>query len=201
MRRVRGVIRRSSKGLGLSAAFVREMADSRDPAERDAVRRVLLGSPVEAAFSGLMEGRGASGELLRFVAALAKVSAAEASRGAEKLSSLFDRWTLLKEKSEVERKVMSFRGLVVSLVAGVVVGMLASLAPVISGFQISLAATPQAAPAFSPYEGAALLVPSASCLGLFLSPQRPYLNVAVALAAFAGVVYFMGPLASFSLAT
>ena len=59
---------------------------------------------------------------------------------------------------------------------------------------------PAAAPSgFSPYEGAIFLLPSALCLGLFLSPRRPYLNVVVSLTAFAGVVYFMGPLASFSL--
>ena len=43
------------------------------------------------------------------------------------------------------------------------------------------------------------LLPSALCLGLFLSPDRPYVNVAISLLAFAGVVYFLGPLTSFSL--
>jgi len=78
------------------------------------------------------------------------------------------------------------------------VGMLSSLAPVISNFQISLGTAPRAASGFSPYEGAVFLLPSALCLGLFLSPHRPYLNVLVSLAAFAGVVYFFGPFASLS---
>jgi hypothetical protein len=97
----------------------------------------------------------------------------------------------------MERKVMQFRGLIVSTVSGVVVGMLSTLAPVISNFQISLGTTPPPAPGFSPYEGAAFLLPSAIALGLYLSPRRPYANVAVSLAAFAGVVYLLGPFASF----
>lgn len=199
MRKLRAVLKRSSSGLGLAAAFVRVFSASKDGAERDAVRGILLGMPVERALAGLMEDNGSSGELLRFVATLARISSSDASRGAEKLSSMFDRWTLLKEKRAMERKVMAFRGLIVSVVAGVVVGMLSTLAPVISGFQIALGTVPQAASGFSPYEGAVFLLPSALCLGLFLSPQRPYVNVAVSLAAFAGVVFFLGPLASFSL--
>ena len=98
-------------------------------------------------------------------------------------------------------KVMQFRGMIVSTVAGVVVGMLSTLAPVISNFQISLGTSPiSPSPAFSPYEGAAFLLPSAIALGLFLSPGRPYLNVIVSVAAFVGVVYFLGPFASFSVA-
>jgi hypothetical protein len=72
------------------------------------------------------------------------------------------------------------------------------LAPIISNFQISLGTTPPQPSGFSPYEGAAFLVPSAIALGLYLSPRRPYLNAAVSLAAFAGVVYFLTPFASFS---
>jgi len=199
MRRLRTVLKRSSRGLGLAAAFVGVFSGSKDNAERDAVKRILLGTPVERALAGLMKDSGSSGELLRFVATLARISALEASRGAEKLSSMFDRWTLLKERRAMERKVMAFRGTIVSVVAGVVVGMLSTLAPVISSFQITLGTAPQAAAGFSPYEGAVFLLPSALCLGLFLSPQRPYVNVVVSFAAFAGVVYFLGPLASFSL--
>jgi len=198
MRRLRAVLKRSSRGLGFAASFVGVFSRSKDEAERDAVKRILLGTPVQMAIQGLIAETSSSGELLRFMAALARISSLEASRGAEKLSSMFDRWTLLKEKKTMERRVMEFRGLIVSTVAGVVVGMLSTLAPVISSFQISLVAAPQTAPGFSPYEGAVFLLPSAICLGLFLSPQRPYLNVAVSLAAFAGVVYFLGPLASFS---
>jgi hypothetical protein len=197
MRRLRMVLKRSSGGLGLAAAFVGVFSVSKDSAERDAVKRILLGMPVEGALAGLM-GSGSSGELLRFIATLARVSSAEASRGAEKLSSMFDRWTLLKEKRAMEKRVMAFRGLIVSVVAGVVVGMLSTLAPVISTFQITLGTAPQAPSTLSPYEGAVFLLPAALCLGLFLSP-KPYVNVAVSLLAFVGVVYFLGPFASFRL--
>ena len=156
MRKLRAVLKRSSRGLGLAAAFVGVFSGSKDGAERDAVKRILLGTPVETAFAGLVKDSGSSGELLQFIATLAKVSSAEASRGAEKLSSMFDRWTLLKEKRAMEKKVMAFRGLIVSVVAGVVVGMLSTLAPVLSTFQITLGTTAQAGSSFSPYEGAGL---------------------------------------------
>jgi len=199
MRRLRAVFKSSSRGLGLAASFVGVFSGSKDIWERDAVKKILLGTPIELAFAGLLKETGSSGELLRFIATLAKISSSEASRGAEKLSSMFDRWTLLKEKRAMEKKVMAFRGLIVSVVAGVVVGMLSTIAPVISSFQLTLAASAQARSGFSPYEGAVFLLPSAVCLGLYLSPERPYVNVAVSLAAFAGVVYFLGPLASFSI--
>lgn len=200
MRRLRTVLKRSSRGLGFAASFVRVFSSSREGAEREAVKRILLGTPAEQAFAGLVSEKSSSGELLRFIAALARVNSVEASKGAEKLSSMFDRWTLLKERRAMEQKVMRFRGLIVSTVAGVVVGMLSTLAPVISNFQISLGAPPQPAAGFSPYEGAVFLLPSALCLGFFLTPDRPYLNAITALAAFAGVVYFLGPLASFGIA-
>jgi hypothetical protein len=201
MRRLRAVLKRSSRGLGFAASFVGVFSTSKDREEQDAVRRIFLGIPVELAFAGLISEKSSSGELLRFIAALARVNSSEASKGAEKLSSTFDRWTMLKEKRAMEGKVMRFRGLIVSTVAGVVVGMLSTLAPVISNFQISLGTSPPAPSGFffSPYEGGIFLLPSALCLGFFLSPQRPYLNAAISLAAFAGVVYFLGPLASFNI--
>jgi hypothetical protein len=199
MRRLRAVLKRSSTGLGIAASFVRVFSSSRNPQEREAVRSVLLGVPVEKAFEPLAGGDG-SGELLGFITSLASVSLAEASRGAERLSSLFERWTLIRERRAMEKKVMTFRGILVSAVAGVVVGMLSTLAPVIAGFQLTLGGGVQPVRAFDPFEGALILLPSAVCLGLYLTPQRPYANVAVALASFAAVVYFLGPLASFSLA-
>jgi len=199
MRRLRAVLRRSSRGQGLAASFVGVFSGSKDEGERDAVKKILLGTPIESAFAGLMKEARSSGELLRFIAVVARISSSEASRGAERLSSMFDRWTMLRERRAMEKKVMAFRGLIVSVVAGVVVGMLSTLAPVISSFQITLGASTQATSGFSPYDGAAFLLPSALCLGLYLSPQRPYVNVLVSLAAFLGVVYFLGPLASFSI--
>jgi hypothetical protein len=198
MRKLRAVLKSSSRGLGLASSFVGVFSESRKSEERDAVKRILLGDPVESAFAGVFSESSSSGELLRFIASLARIDSLEASRVAEKLSPMFDRWTLLRERRAMERRVMQFRGFIVSAVAGVVVGMLATLAPVISNFQISLGTTPPAPAGFSPYEGAIFLVPSAISLGVYLSPRRPYLNVAVSLVAFAGVVYFLGPFASFS---
>lgn len=200
MRSIRSVLKRSSLGLGLGASFVRVFSSSDDGRERDAVKKVLLGIPVEKALGGLAGEGTSSGHLLRFVLTLARVSSSEASRGAEKLSSMFDRWTMLRERRTMERRVMAFRGTIVSAVCGVVVGMLSTLAPVLSGFQLALG-TPIPHPvSFSPYEGAVFLLPSALALGTFLSPKRPYVDALVSLAAFAGVAYLLGPMASFSLA-
>lgn len=200
MRKLRAVLKASSRGRGLAASFVDVFSESRVEREREAVKRILLGTPIETAFSGLVSESGASGELLRFIGLLGRINSAEASRGAERLSSMFERWSLLKEKRTMERKVMQFRGMIVSTVAGVVVGMLSTLAPIVSNFQISLSSVAPVTPTFSPWEGGVLLFPSALALGFFLSPERPYFNVAASLAAFAGVVYFLGPLASFNLA-
>ena len=181
----------------MAASFVGVFSSSRKPREKEAARAILLGTPIEAALGSVVSADSASGELLRFVASLARVNSLEASRSAERLSPILDRWTLIRERRAMERKVMEFRGLLVSTVAGIVVGMLSTLAPVISSFQITLAGT-QPPSGFSPIVGAAFLVPSAVCLGVYLSPGRPYLNAFVSLLAYAGVVYFLGPLASFS---
>jgi hypothetical protein len=200
MRRLRVVFKRSSSGLGLSSSFVSVFSSSDARPERDAVRRILLGIPVHAALAGLVDSHTSSGDLLRFVGSLAQISAREASKGAERISFMLDRWTMIKERREMERRVMAFRGLVVSLVSGVVVGMLATLAPALAGFSIALSAAPRGASGFSPYEGVLFLIPSATCLGFYLSPGRPYLNLAASLVAFLSVVYLLGPLMSFSLA-
>jgi C4-dicarboxylate transporter len=203
MRRLRRVLKRSSAGLGLAASFVSVFSSSRDRTECEAVRRILLGTPVEEALDGLVSVSASSGELVRFIAALARFNSLEASKGAQKLSAMFDRWTLLRERRSMEMKVMRFRGLIVSAVAGVVVGMLSTLGPVISSFHISLsaAATIPATPGvfLTPYEGGLFLLPSSICLGVYLSPERPYVNAIISLLAFAGVVYFLGPLTTFSL--
>jgi hypothetical protein len=199
MRRLRAVFKRSSQGSGIAASFVTIFSHSRHPRERESVRRILLGSPVGPAFAGLMSEAGAASDLLKFIAAQSKMSASEASHGAERLSSLFERWASLNEKRDLEKKVMEFRGLVICTVAGVVVGMLSSLAPLVSNFKLSFGATAQVASGFVPYEGAVFLIPSALCLGFFFSSRRPYLFVGLSLAAFLGVVYFFGPTASVGL--
>ena len=54
MRRLRTVLKRSSKGLGLAASFVGVFSSSRERAERDPVKKILLGTPVELALAGLI---------------------------------------------------------------------------------------------------------------------------------------------------
>ena len=80
MRRLRTALKRSSKGQGLAAALVAVFVESKDKGERDAARRILLGSPVDMAVSGLAGEGSPAGELLRFVSILARTSSTEASR-------------------------------------------------------------------------------------------------------------------------
>lgn len=199
---LRTVLRRSSKGLGVAASFVGAFVVSKDKKAMEAVRRTLLGTPLEQSMAGLAAEWGEAGDLLKFVVTQSRVNAVEASKSAERLSTLFERWAHLKEKRAMEMKVMEFRGLIVSTVAGVVVGMLSSLAPFVASFQVTLTGTgtgTSPALGFSPYEGGIFLLPSAVFLGLYLSPGRPYLHVLLSLAAFLVVTYFLGPLTTFSL--
>ena len=197
---LRTVLRRSARGMGVAASFVGAFLESEDEKARDAVRRTLLGTPLEQSIGGLAADWGEAGDLLRFVVTQSRVDAVEASRSAERLSALFERWAHLKERRAMEMKVMEFRGLIVSAVAGVVVGMLSTLAPFVASFQATLTLTGAVpTPSYSPYEGGLFLLPSAVFLGLYLSPRRPYLHVALSLAAFGAVTYFLGPLTEFGL--
>ncbi len=197
IRCVRTALRRSSWGLGVAASLVAALAQKRDRRVRGAVRSVLLGVPIERAFSKLMSSQETGGELLSFLVTQAKMDSALAARDAAQLSSLFERWAILRERREMEERVMGFRGAVVSVVAGVVVGMISCLAPLLSSFQSAFSAAADA-PSFSPYEGVVLLLPAAISLGFYLSPRRPYLDCALSATSFFLVVYFLSPLTSFT---
>ena len=51
MRKLRTVLRQSSRGLGFAASFVGVFSSSKDAREKGSVTRILLGTPAEQAFS------------------------------------------------------------------------------------------------------------------------------------------------------
>jgi hypothetical protein len=131
-----------------------------------------------------------------YVVEQARVDATEASRRADKLTTLFEHWIWMTRQRSMEQKIMETRSIMVSAILGGVTAMVSSLAPVLTTFQLSLGdsqATPTAS-AYSPYLGILFVVPAASFLGVFFSRRRAYLNVLAASAAYLVVAYFFGPL-------
>lgn len=194
MGRLKQVLRYSSHGRGIAASIVETFAESQKEDEKQMVRRILLGCPVEESLSPLASKNGQTGELLQYVVEQAKVNAAEASRRAEDLASLFERWIWMKHQRAIDQKILETRSIMVSGILGGVTAMISSLAPVLSSFQISLTSPPATALTYSPYLGIIFVLPGASFLGVFFSRRRAFLNVAVAALAYLLVSYFFGPL-------
>jgi hypothetical protein len=200
MGRLRQVLRLSSQGKGVAASVVETFMESDRPGERDMVRKIALGHPVRESVRSLTPGKKSAetytSDLMLFVVEQAKVDAAEASRRADRLTALFEHWIWMTRQRGIEQKVLETRSVMVSAILGGVTAMVACLAPVLSGFQLSLteAQTAQAVPAYSPYLGILFVLPAASFLGIFFSRRRAYLNVLAASGAYLMVAYFFGPL-------
>jgi len=194
MERLKRVLRLSSHGKGIAASMVETFADSDREGERELVRKILLGCPIEECVASLTSESKDTGDLLLYVVDQAKVNAAEASRKAEKLTSLFEHWIWMKRQRALDQKILETRSIMVSGILGGVTAMISSMAPILSSFQLSLSSPPAAPPGFSPYLGMLFVLPGASFLGIFFSRKRAYLNVAVATLAYLLVSYFFGPL-------
>ena len=200
MAKLRQVLRLTARGRGVAAAIVETFQGSRVDGEREMVRRILMGHPVGDAMERLgSEGKGPDAytrELALFVVEQASVDAAEASRRAERLSTLFEHWIWMKRQRGTDQKILETRSIMVSGILGGVTAMVSCLAPVLANFQINLESPPSTAPAtfYSPYLGLLFVLPAASFLGFFFSRRRAYFNVTVAVAAYLAVIYFFGPL-------
>lgn len=200
MERLRQVLRLSSRGKGVAASVVETFRESGRRGEMEMVRGILLGHPVGEAMRSLESDRKGGDtytrDLMLYVVEQAKVDAAEASKRADKLTTLFEHWIWMKRQRAMEQKVMETRSIIVSAILGGVTAMVSSLAPVLSTFQLSLSETQPYAPAsaYSPYWGILFVLPAASFLGLFFSARRAYLNVLAAGLAYLVVTYFFGPL-------
>jgi len=194
MGKLRQVLRLSAHGKGIAASIVETFGESKIEEEREMVRQILLGNPVEQSVANRLSRNDPSRDILLYVVNQAKVDAVEASRRADKLTSLFEHWVWMKKQRIVEQKIMETRSIMVSTILGGVTAMIAALAPVLASFQLTLTASPPPAPAASSYLGILFVIPAASFLGIFFSPKRAYLNVIVSTAAYLLVTYFFTPL-------
>jgi len=195
MGKLRQVLRLAAHGKGIAASLVETFRDSRVAEEREMARRILLGSPAEISATNLIAKNDLSRDALLYVINQAKVNAVEASRRADRLTSLFEHWVWMKQQRAVDQKIMETRSILVSAILGGVTGMISTLAPILASFQLALGTQP---PTPSPsYLGILFVVPASVFLGVFFSPRRAYLNLIVSILSFFLVVYFFSPLVAF----
>jgi hypothetical protein len=192
MVKLREVLRLAARGKGIAASIVETFRESPAEEESDMVRRILLGNPVERSTADLISRNDHSRDVLLYVVNQAKADAVEASRRADKLTSLFEHWVWMKQQRIVEQRIMETRSIMVSAILGGVTAMISALAPVLSTFQLTLGSQPM--PTNPSYLGVLFVVPAALFLGFFFSPRRAYLNLIVSVAAFGLVSYFFAPL-------
>ncbi len=192
MVKLRQVLRLSARGKGIAASIVETFRGSPVEEESEMVRRILLGNPVERAAADLISRNDHSRDVLLYVVNQAKADAVEASRRADRLTSLFEHWVWMKQQRIVEQRIMETRSIMVSAILGGVTAMISSLAPVLSTFQLTFGSpTPPPSPS---YLGILFVAPAALSLGFFFSPRRAYLNLLVSVTAFGLVSYFFTPL-------
>jgi len=192
MGKLRQVLRLASQGKGIAASIVETFRGSRAAGESEMVRRILLGNPVDVAVKEVISGSDRTREILLYVVNQAKVDAVEASKRADRLTTLFEHWVWMKQQRVVEQKIMETRSIMVSAILGGVTAMISALAPVLASFQLTLGTQPP--PATPSYLGALFVVPAAAFLGFFFSPRRAYINLVVAAAAYGLVAYYFTPL-------
>jgi len=192
MSRLRQVLRLSAQGKGIAASLVETFSGSGADEERELVRQILLGVPVERAVANLASESDQSHDVLLYVVNQAKVNAVEASKRADRLTTLFEHWVWMKKQRMVDQKIMETRSIMVSVILGAVTAMISTLAPVLASFQLTLGSQPPS-PAPS-YLGILFVIPASSFLGFFFSPKRAYVNLIVSVAAYLIVTYLFAPL-------
>jgi hypothetical protein len=193
IQKLRLILSDSVNGRGIAASMVAAFKDSDEKLEKKVARMILLGIPVERSVKSMLEAKGESHDLLRYIVTEAKVNLLEASKNAEKLSSLFERWVKLKRVRMMEQNVMEMRGHIVSVILGAVVSLLSSLAPVISTFQQFLTNNVRSSELF-PYLGISLTLISSVFLGFYLSPRRAYIDPILAFVSYLLSLILIGPL-------
>jgi hypothetical protein len=192
MGKLRQVLRMSAHGRGIAASIVETFCDSRVEDEREMVRQILLGNPVDESAARLVSSNDHSRDILAYVVDQAKVNAVEASRRADRLTSLFEHWVWMRQQRMVEQRIMETRSIMVSAILGAVTAMISALAPVLASFQLTLGEQPH--PSSPSYLGILFVIPAALFLGIFFSPRRAFLNLVVSAAAYMLVAHFFTPL-------
>jgi hypothetical protein len=200
--KIRQILRLAAHGRGVAASIVETLSTSTQAEDKDVARMILLGSPVRSAIHALTRKSGPKGrstsrpvastatEILLYLVVQAHVNAVEASRRADNLSALFERWLRSRQQRSAEQAIMEMRSVLVSGVLGGVTAMISSLAPILSTFQVQITTQPTHTATYSPYLGVSFVLPAAAFLGLFFSPRRAYVNVIVASIAYILATYF-----------
>jgi hypothetical protein len=196
--RLKIALRQATQGRGIGAAVVEVFRRSKEQGEYEAARQILLGIPVRESVSPMAtNNREAGFDLLRYIVFEARVNSVEAGRKAEKLTSYFERWAEMKQKRSLEQKAMEVRAHMISAILGAVLAMISSLAPILASFQFL--ATPGPTPPSSlPYFGFAFTVTSASFLGMFSAPRRPYVEPLISSLTYVVTYFLIAPLVVFS---
>ena len=196
--RLKIALRHATQGRGIGAAVVEVFRRSKDRGEYEAARKMLLGIPVKESVSPMTTSNREPGfDLLRYIVFEARVNSIEAGKKAEKLTSYFERWAEMKHKRSLEEKAMEVRAHMISAILGAVLAMISSLAPILASFQFL--ATPHPTPSSSlPYFGFAFSLASASFLGMFAAPRRPYVEPLISSLAYVVMFYLIAPLVVFS---
>lgn len=200
MDRLRAVMKLSSRGRGMGASLVETFGESDSEEEQKVVRSILLGHPVDESTAELLKTGGHARDLLSFLVQQAKINASEASRRADRLASLFEHWVRAQQARIVDQRILETRSIMVSAILGGVTAMVATIAPVLSSFQLTLSADGTAALAagtaigYAQYLGLFFVVPGSFFLGLFFSPRRALLNVAISCTAYLFAAYLFAPL-------
>jgi hypothetical protein len=190
--------------------------DSKEPDEQEMVRSILSGHPVAVAVQSLRSSS-VIDDLLRFVVGnAASTDARGASKRADSLVSMFERWVRTRRMMKEVQGVLQFRTIIISVAMGIICAMLSTLAPLfasihfLSGLSFSgafglnstgtstttsiLPTVISAAPGLTVYYGLLFVLPSSYALGAYFSPHRGYIGVVFALLSYSVVVSVFAPL-------
>ena len=192
---LRRTLEATAQGMGIARALA-EGLRSASPAGVGVARLVLLGYPLRVSMAPLADGGSDEVAMLAsLIVSATKSSALTVGRSGEVLEMILERWVKAKEGRRLEQRILRFRGLVTSGVAGAVVAMLASLGPMVGNLSLATGASSPAAGLLLP--GAAVMAGvSSAMLGLFMSGRGFVANVAVSMGVFAVVSAIAYPLAN-----
>ncbi|HXW37268.1 MAG TPA: hypothetical protein VEJ36_05140 [Nitrososphaerales archaeon] len=194
--KLRRVFMNMRQGLGLAHSLVETFRDS-EGGHTEVARRILLGIPPAVALESLTSA--GSEELRMLVNLLAGAGGASArlvGEKGERLSGIVEGWLEAQESSQLERRVMHTRGLIMCTVLGAVVAMMATIGPLVGVEQISTAAVPVASRALLELSSCLMAALSGGMLGAFTGGKRLYQNVILTVAAFVITSSAVAPLAN-----
>jgi hypothetical protein len=191
---LRRVLESAESGMGMTRSLVRELTAEGGPCV-DVARMLLLGHTLAVALRPLVEdGSEEVAMLASLIVSTTGSSTTLVGRSGEELARTLERWLKVKESRRLEQRVLRFRSLITSGVLGAVTAMVATLGPLVGSLSFAGPAVQGAAGVLP--AAAVMTALSSGMLGLFMSGRRMFVNVIVAMAAFAAVSAIASPLAS-----